>query len=228
MIEGKNLVSRLFVAVSVLFVTCLLISNLIAGKMILVFGITLPAAVILFPVTYIFGDILTEVYGFRNSRLIIWLGFACNFFAVLIYLATIALPHPDFWTGQEAFSIVLGTTPRILIASLIAYLVGEFSNSVVLSWLKVVTQGKWLWMRTISSTIVGEGFDTIIFITVSFLGTMSTSVLLQMILFQYLWKVSYEVILTPATYAVVRWMKKKEGIDVFDNDVKYNPFNLAA
>lgn len=221
--NNKNTVSRLFMCIGIVYVTCLLLSNLIAGKMWAVTdSITLPAAVILFPVTYIFGDVITEVYGFKNARTIIWLGFACSFFAVVIYLATIALPHPDFWTNQEAYAIVMGTTPRVAAASFIGYLFGEFSNSMLLSKLKVATKGKKLWVRTILSTLVGEGFDSIIFILVSFWGTMDNTTVFKMILFQYLFKACYEIIFTPVTYAVVNWLKRKEGIDTFDYDVKYS------
>lgn len=216
-------VSKLFMIIGIIYVTCLLLSNLIAGKMWSVTSnVTLPAAVILFPITYIFGDIFTEVYGFKKARTIIWLGFVCSFFAVLIYLITIALPHPSFWENQDAYVIVLGTTPRVAIASFVGYLFGEFSNSIVLSKLKVLTKGRNLWVRTILSTVVGEGFDSIIFITISFLGTMETSVVLQMILFQYLFKVCYEVLFTPLTYLIVGFVKKKEEIDTYDYDVKYN------
>ncbi len=220
--ESKT-VSKLFMIIAVIYVTCLLLSNLIAGKMWAVTeSITLPAAVILFPITYIFGDIFTEVYGFRKARTIIWLGFGCSFFAVAVYLITIALPHPGFWENQDAYATVLGTTPRVAAASFIGYLFGEFSNSVVLSKLKVATGGKKLWIRTILSTLVGEGLDSIIFVTISFMGTMDNATLARMILFQYLFKVCYEALFTPATYAIVNWLKKKEGTDVFDYDVKYN------
>ena len=220
--ETKN-VSKLFMIIAVIYVTCLLLSNLIAGKMWAVTeSITLPAAVILFPITYIFGDIFTEVYGFKKARTIIWLGFGCSFFAVAVYLITIALPHPGFWDGQEAYATVLGTTPRVAIASFIGYLFGEFSNSVVLSRLKVATGGKKLWIRTILSTLVGEGLDSLIFVTISFFGTMDNATLARMILFQYLFKVCYEAIFTPATYAIVNWLKKKEETDVFDYNVKYD------
>ena len=220
--ESKT-VSKLFMIIAVFYVTCLLLSNLIAGKMWAVTGsITLPAAVILFPITYIFGDIFTEVYGFKKARTIIWLGFGCSFFAVAVYLITIALPHPGFWENQDAYATVLGTTPRVAAASFIGYLFGEFSNSVVLSKLKVATGGKKLWIRTILSTLVGEGLDSLIFVTISFYGTMDNATLARMILFQYLFKVCYEALFTPATYAVVNWLKKKEEIDVFDYDVKYN------
>ena len=221
--KDNKTVSKFFMFIAVVYVTCLLLSNLIAGKMWAVTGsITLPAAVILFPITYIFGDVFTEVYGFRNARTIIWIGFACSFFAVAVYLLTIALPHPVFWENQDAYAIVMGTTPRVAAASFIGYLFGEFSNSMILSKLKVATRGKKLWVRTILSTLVGEGFDSVIFVTISFWGTMENAVVLQMILFQYLFKICYEIIFTPVTYAIVNWLKKKEGVDTFDYDVKYN------
>lgn len=220
--KDNKAVSKLFLIITVVYVTCLLLSNLVAGKMWAVTSnITLPAAVILFPITYIFGDIFTEVYGFKNARIIIWLGFACSFFAVGVYMITVGLPHPDFWTNQEAYATVLGTTPRVAAASFIGYLFGEFSNSMVLSKLKVMTGGKKLWVRTILSTLVGEGFDSVIFVTVSFWGTMENATLLQMIFFQYLFKVCYEIIFTPATYAIVNWIKRKEEMDTFDYNVKY-------
>ncbi|MBQ3405206.1 MAG: queuosine precursor transporter [Oscillospiraceae bacterium] len=220
--EKKN-VSQLFVIIAVVYVTCLLLSNLVAGKMWAVSGIiTLPAAVVLFPITYIFGDIFTEVYGFKKARMIIWLGFICSFFAVAVYLITIALPHPSFWEGQSSYETVLGTTPRVAAASFIGYLFGEFSNSMLLSRLKVRMNGKKLWVRTILSTLVGEGFDSVIFIMISFWGTMDNSVVLSMIVYQYLFKVCYEIIFTPVTYGVVGWLKNKEGIDIYDHNIRYN------
>lgn len=216
-------VSRLFMIIGIFYVTCLLLSNIIAGKMWgVTANITLPAAVILFPVTYILGDVFTEVYGFKKARMLIWIGFGCSFFAVAVYLITIALPHPGYWENQDAYAIVMGTTPRVAIASFAGYLFGEFSNSIILSKLKVATKGKKLWVRTILSTVVGEGFDSVIFIMISFWGTMDNSIVLKMILFQYLFKVCYEIIFTPLTYVVVKWIKKKEGVDTFDYDVKYN------
>ena len=221
--KNEKTTSRLFMYIGIVFVTCLLLSNLVAGKMWAVTdSITLPGAVILFPVTYIIGDVLTEVYGFRNARSVIWMGFACSFFAVMVYILTLALPHPGFWENQAAFETVLGTTPRVAFASFAGYLFGEFSNSIILSRLKVLTKGKNLWVRTIVSTLVGEGFDSVLFILISFWGTMENSVVLQMILFQYLFKVGYEVLFTPVTYAVVKWVKKKEGIDTYDFDIRYN------
>lgn len=211
-----------FLVICVLYVTLLILSNLIAGKMWTPLpSVTLPAAVMLFPVTYIFGDIFTEVYGYARARLVIWLGFTMCFLAVVVYMVTIALPYPDFWTNQEAFATVLGTTPRVFAASLVGYLFGEFSNSMILSKLKVRTGGKHLWMRTIGSTVVGEAFDSVIFITVSFAGTIPGAALLQMICYQYLFKVVFEVVLTPVTYAVIGRLKQIEGVDHFDTDVSY-------
>lgn len=221
--KERKQVTQTFMIIAVVYVTCLLLSNLIAGKMWAVSeNITLPAAVILFPITYIFGDIFTEVYGFKKARIIIWLGFGCSFFAVAVYLLTIALPHPGFWEGQSAYQTVLGTTPRVAIASFAGYLFGEFSNSVVLSKLKVATQGKKLWIRTILSTLVGEGLDSIIFVTISFWGTMDNTTVLRMILFQYLFKVIYEALFTPVTYAIVNRLKSIENIDVYDHNVNYS------
>ena len=223
--ESRN-VSRLYVILGCLFVTCLLISNMVAGKLITVLGKALPAAVILFPITYIFGDVLTEVYGFKRSRLIIWTGFACNLLMAVIFMLVVALPYPEFWEQQDAYAVVLGMTPRVVVASLVGYFLGEFTNSAVLSKMKLLTRGKWLFTRTIGSTIVGEGIDTVVFITIAFAGTVTSSVLLSMIAAQYIFKVVYEILVTPLTYLLVGWVKKKEAIDVYDWGVKYNPFSL--
>lgn len=220
--------SPVFVVLGCFFVTCLLMSNIIAGKLITVRGLVLPAAVVLFPVTYIFGDLLTEVYGFKKSRLIIWTGFACNLFMALLFLLVVALPHPAFWKLQGAYAAVLGMTPRVVGASLAAYFLGEFSNSVVLSRMKLLTRGRWLFTRTIGSTIVGEGIDTVVFITIAFIGQIPFPVLLQMMVAQYLWKVFYEALATPLTYLVVDWLKRVEGVDTYDWGVSYNPFSLET
>lgn len=221
-------VSPLFLILSGFFITSLLVSNIIAGKLANFFGLTLPAAVILFPLTYIFGDVLTEVYGYQRTRLIIWIGLGANLFMALIFMLTIALPYPDFWQQQTAYATVLGFTPRLVLASSIAYLIGSLSNSAVLSRLKVVTEGQSLWLRTIGSTIVGEGVDTLFFITIAFGGLMPVPILIGMMGAQYLWKVLYEVVATPLTYVVVGWVKDKEQIDVYDHDIKYQIFSLEA
>ncbi|HOQ10164.1 MAG TPA: queuosine precursor transporter [Syntrophomonadaceae bacterium] len=220
--------SPLFVLIACIFVSCLLISNIIAGKLITVYGIVLPGAVILFPVVYIVGDVLTEVYGFQKARLVIWAGFLCNLIMVAAFYLVLAIPSPDFFTGDSAFTLVLGMTPRIVLASLLAYWAGEFANSMVLSKLKVFTEGRFLWMRTIGSTLVGQCLDTFIFIAISFWGTVPNAVLGQMMLYQYLFKVTFEVVATPLTYAVVGWLKRTEQMDAFDEGISYNPFKLNA
>lgn len=228
---SKNNTSQgtpIFLILACFFVTSLLISNIIAGKLVTFQGITLPAAVILFPLTYIFGDVLTEVYGFKKTRLIIWTGFGANLFMALVFMLTVALPYPDFWHGQNAYATVLGFTPRLVLASLVAYFAGEFSNSTVLSRLKVKTQGRNLWLRTIGSTIVGEGVDTLLFIFIAFGGSLPFGALGGMMLAQYLWKVVYEIAVTPLTYLLVGWVKQKEQLDVFDTQIKYNPFSLEV
>jgi hypothetical protein len=226
--ENSKELSPVFLVLSCLFVTSLLLSNIIAGKLILVFHLVLPAAVILFPLTYLFGDVMTEVYGYRKARLVIWVGFACNALMAMVFLATITLPHPSFWQNQNAYATVLGMTPRLVAASLAAYWAGEFSNSAILSVMKKLTGGRWLWTRTIGSTIAGQGVDTLIFIVAAFSGLVPGGVLTQMVVGQYLWKVAYEAAATPLTYLIVGWLKRAEGIDTFDWGVRYNPFRLEV
>ncbi|MEN6363903.1 MAG: queuosine precursor transporter [Rectinema sp.] len=220
--------SRLFLILFGTFLACLLLSNIIAGKLIQVFGVVLPAAVILFPVTYILGDIFTEVYGYARTRYIIWIGFAANLFMSLLFLIVVALPHPDFFADQSAYARVLGSTPRVVAASLLAYWCGEFANSAALSVLKKATGGRQLWLRTIGSTVIGQIFDTALFIALAFAGTMPAKALLGMMLAQYLFKVLYEIVLTPVTYKVVAAVKRAEGIDAYDEGVAYNPFSLGG
>jgi uncharacterized integral membrane protein (TIGR00697 family) len=212
--------------ISALFVTCLIISNIIAVKIGAFGNHFLPVAVILFPLTYIIGDVLTEVYGFAAARKAIWTGFLCNLIAVIaIYIAIKIAPAP-FFQNQAAFETILGFTPRLLAASFIAYLIGQFANSMVLSKLKVKTQGKHLWMRTIGSTIVGEGLDSAIFITLAFWGVMPGAVVGQLVLTQWIFKVLFETVLTPVTYLVVGMLKKKEGMDVYDRGTSFNPVKI--
>jgi queuosine precursor transporter len=219
--------SPVFLFLFALFLTCLLVSNIIAGKLILVFGLVLPSAVVLFPITYILGDVFTEVYGFRETRIVIWSGFAANVLMSAVFLLAIALPFPAFFKDQDAYAKVLGITPRIVAASLVAYWAGEFANSITLSALKKVTRGRWLWTRTISSTVVGQALDTAIFIGLGFAGVVPLPVLFQLMYAQYLFKVAYEVVLTPVTYLVVRRIKRREGVDTFDVKVAYNPFGMG-
>ena len=226
--DNKTKITPIFLLIGISFASCLLISNIISGKLFNFFGFTLPSAVIIFPITYILGDIITEIYGFKLSRLIIWTGFGCNFLMAIVFFIVVKLPYPTFWNGQESYATVLNSTPRIILASLASYLIGTYLNSVVLSKLKVITNGKWLWIRTIGSTIVGEGVDSLLFITIAFGGQVPFNVLVQMVLLQYVWKVVYEIILTPLTYIIIGYLKKKENIDTFDHDTKYNPFSLKT
>ncbi len=216
---------RLLVIVAI-FVTCLITANVIAVKIVKFGPVVVPAAIFVFPVSYIFGDVLTEVYGYQWARRIIWLGFACNLVFVAFAWLGQLLPPADFWSGQSAYEQILGYTPRLLIASFCGYLAGEFTNSYVLARLKVLTRGRWLWTRTISSTIVGEGLDTALFITLAFAGT--PSFLPVMILFHWLAKVGIEVVCTPFTYAAVGFLKEKEGTDTYDYRTNFNPFSIAG
>ena len=214
--------SNRFIIVSAVFITCLITANIIAIKIIKLGGIFLPAAIIVFPISYIFGDILTEVYGYRTARKVIWLGFFCNAIAVLFIWLGGLLPAAPFWENQAAYDTVLGFVPRIVAASFVAYLVGEFANSFVLAKLKVATKGRWLWTRTIGSTIVGQGLDSIVFIVIAFAGTASFDPML--ILYHWLVKTGYETLATPFTYWIVGYLKRKEGIDTYDYETNFNPF----
>jgi len=220
-------VSYRFVVVAALFVTCLITANIIIAKQISIGGIVLPAAIIIFPLSYIIGDVLTEVYGYRQARMVIWLGFLCNLIAVLaIWIGRILPPAPVF-DAQAAYERILGSTPRFLIASFAAYLAGEFTNSVVLSKMKILTKGRWLWTRTIGSTVVGQGVDTVVVLSIAFLGVLPISVLGAMMLFHWLVKCAYEALATPVTYIVVGYLKRKEGIDAYDYGVDFNPLRVV-
>jgi queuosine precursor transporter len=225
--QGAPEYSRWFVGIAALFVTCLMTANIIAVKLISVGGLVLPAAVIIFPVSYIIGDILTEVYGYRHARRVIWLGFACNLIAVLAIWGGQRLPAAGFWEGQAAYQTILGSTPRLLLASFLAYLVGEFSNSFVLAKMKIATKGRWLWSRTIGSTLVGQGLDSLVFITIAFAGIIPTAGLINAIVTQWLVKTAYEAAATPLTYWVVNRVKTLEGVDTYDYDTKFNPLHIG-
>jgi queuosine precursor transporter len=222
-----NRYSYAFVVVTAIFITCLVTANITAVKLIDISGLILPAAVIIFPISYIFGDVLTEVYGYRQARRVIWLGFGCNLLVVMAVWFGQLLPSAAFWDGQEAYERILGYTPRLLLASFLAYLVGEFANSYVLARLKIATKGRWLWTRTISSTFVGQGLDSLIFITLAFVGTIPLAGLAAAIITQWLFKSTYEVLATPFTYWVVSYLKKREGVDVYDLDTRFNPLLIG-
>lgn len=218
-------ISQRFVVVVAVFVTCLITANIIAVKVISVGWFIAPAAIIVFPVSYIFGDILTEVYGYRRARQVIWLGFLCNLIFVIFAGIGQLLPSASFWDAQAAYERILGYAPRLLAASACGYLVGEFANSFVLAKMKILTKGRWLWTRTIGSTIVGQGLDTVIFITLAFIGTDSFVPII--ILYHWLAKTGIEAVATPGTYALVNFLKKKEATDTYDYGTDFNPFTVV-
>ena len=223
----KNKVSILFMLAGILFAACLLISNILASKIMMVGPWSAPAGVLVFPLAYIINDVIAEVWGYRKARLIIWAGFGVNLLAVLFFsLGIVATPAP-FFGSQEAFATVLGNTPRIVAASLLAYLVGSFLNAYIMSRFKVLTRGKGFSIRAIVSTLVGEGADSLIFITVAFAGIFPAGVLFTMVLTQAIIKTVYEIAVLPLTVWVVGKVKKLEGEDVFDDTVSYNPFKLS-
>ena len=225
--NGKNYYSTWFVFVVAIFITCLITANIVAVKLVEISGFVLPAGTIIFPISYIFGDILTEVYGYRQARRVIWLGFFCNFIVVVAIWIGQMLPPASFWDAQKAYERILGYTPRLLVASFLAYLVGEFANSFVLAKMKIATKGRWLWTRTIGSTLVGEGLDSSVFMILAFAGTIPMATLLVAVLTQWLVKSTYEAVATPLTYIVVNFLKRKEGVDVFDYGTKFNPLLLG-
>ncbi len=214
-------------ALTTAFVVILLVSNLIAQKVCQIGPFAVSGAILLFPITYIFGDIFTEIYGFAASRRAIWLGF---FGTILLYFMgaiIIALPAAPGWRNQQAFSIVFGFIPRILAASLVAFWAGEFANSYTMARLKLLTDGRKLWTRTIGSTVVGQAVDTTLVILLTFVGTIPLRTLANMIVTAYALKVAYEVLATPVTYLVINWLKKAEHADAFDRNKSFNPFSFA-
>lgn len=217
----KENYSKIFIILCAINITSLLISNIITVKTINILGLIFTAGDILFPITYILNDIFTEVYGFNKSKLIIWISFFCNLLMVTIFKITILLPSNETFEMQNELVEILGSTPRILGASFVAFLVGNFANSIVMSKMKVKTKGKYLALRTIGSTLIGEGLDTIIFIPMVFIGSLDFKSIFFLIIDIYILKVLLEVILTPVTYKIVRFIKKKENIDTFDTEQKY-------
>jgi hypothetical protein len=219
--------SRWFSFIAAGFVATLIVSNLIAVKLFALGPLVLPAAVIIFPISYIFGDVLTEVYGYARARQVIWTGFFWNLFAVGAIWVGGLLPAAPFWTDQAAYNTIFGFAPRLLAASFVAYLFGEFLNSFVLAKMKVASQGRHLWMRTIGSTLVGQLADSAIFLTLAFAGTMAPAQLGQLIVTQWLFKSVYEAAITPVTYLVVNGLKRAEGIDVYDRETNFSPLPVG-
>jgi uncharacterized integral membrane protein (TIGR00697 family) len=215
-----------FITCAALFVTCLLTANTIAAKLIVVGGVVLTAGIVIFPLSYVLGDVLTEVWGYAAARRVIWLGFACNAVMVAAIWIGGVVPSAPFGAGQEAYDKILGQTPRILLASFVAYLIGEFANAFVLAKLKIATRGRWLWMRTIGSTVVGQALDSAVFVTLAFAGTMPGPALAALVVGQWIVKVLYEAAGTPLVYAVVGWLKAREGVDAYDRQTDFNPIRL--
>jgi uncharacterized integral membrane protein (TIGR00697 family) len=215
---------RFFTLITALFVAVVLISNVASSKMLVLGPFTFDGGTILFPISYIFGDILTEVYGYRRSRQVIWTGFGCALLMAAVLAIVGYLPPAAGWENQDAYIKILGTTPRIVAGSLIAFFAGEFSNSFILAKMKLFTRGRWLFTRTIGSTLVGEGVDTILFVMVAFAGTLPSSLLTAVVISNYIFKVSFEVVVTPLTYAIVGSLKRAEKTDVYDYNTDFNPF----
>jgi len=214
-------------AISVFFVSVLLISNIASTKIVDLGWFVFDAGTLLFPLSYIFADILTEVYGFRRARNVIWLGFFMALLMSVVFIVVGKLPPASDWGNQEAYNAILGLTPRIVLASLVAYLAGSFSNSLILAKMKVWTQGKKLWARTIGSTLVGELVDSALFIVIAFFGILPNSLLVTLIISNYLFKTGVEVLFTPLTYKIVKFLKKEEGEDHYDTDTNFNPFSRS-
>jgi queuosine precursor transporter len=215
---------KYFTPIAGIFVGILLISNTVAGKFFSIGSFSFPSGVILFPVSYIFGDVLTEVYGYKMSRRIIWTGMIAELLMAFFYTVVVLLPPAGFWHDQASFAVVLGQVPRTIAATITGYFAGEFTNSYIMARLKVATKGRYLWVRTIGSTIAGEGIDTMLFILIAFAGTIPSPELLKTIPAVYLFKVLYEIAATPLTYLIVNFLKKKEGVDIYDFETNFSPF----
>ncbi len=211
------------------FVAVLVCSNLIGpGKVATLLGFSFGAGVLFFPISYVFGDVLTEVYGYARARRVVWVGFAALAYASFMSFIVVSMPPAPGWDGQEALASVLGQTPRIVLASLIAFFGGEMVNAFVMAKMKILTAGRFLWMRTIGSTIVGQGVDSLIFYPIAFFGLWSNELLLAVMVSNFALKVMWEAVLTPVTYQIVGWLKKAEHEDHFDTNTDFNPFTIKT
>ncbi|MBD2020128.1 queuosine precursor transporter [Leptolyngbya sp. FACHB-36] len=213
--------------ITALFVTVLLVSNVASSKIVDLKLFTFDGGTLLFPLSYIFGDMLTEVYGYGRSRKVIWLGLISAVLMSLTFMVVGALPPTPDWNNQQAYEQILGLTPRIVFASIVAYFVGEFANSYILAKLKLLTQGRQLWMRTIGSTLVGQMLDTGLFVAIAFTGTVPTSLLVTLIVSNYVFKCGVEILFTPLTYWITNWLKRQEREDYYDSNTDFNPFRLS-
>ena len=219
---------RHFDLVMVAFVAVLMISNVASTKIVVLGPFTFDGGTLLFPLSYIFGDVLVEVYGYARSRRVIWAGFGATALMAAVLAMVGALPPAPDWQLQGAYEAILGLTPRIVAASLVAYWVGSFANAWVMARLKLVTGGRWLWARTIASTLVGEGLDTLLFVLIAFAGLLSPGLLVAVIVSNYVFKVGVETLATPVTYWVVNGLKRAESEDYYDVGTDFNPFRLRV
>jgi queuosine precursor transporter len=220
---------RNFDIVMAAFVAILLLSNVIgAGKVATLGGYEFGAGILFFPVSYVIGDVLTEVYGYARARRCIWVGFCALLFMAFMSFVVVSLPPAVGWTGQAAYESVFGQVPRIVFASIIAFWAGEFVNSFVLARMKIMTKGKHLWTRTIGSTVFGQAIDSIIFYPLAFLGVWSSAQVMTVLITNWLLKVLWEALLTPVTYAVVGWLKRHEGVDIYDEETNFSPFSSQS
>jgi uncharacterized integral membrane protein (TIGR00697 family) len=211
------------------FVTILLCSNVIgAAKIVTVGGFTFGAGILFFPLSYIFGDILTEVYGYARARRVVWAGFAALLYASVMSWVIVSLPPARDWPNQAAYEIAFGSTGRIAMSSLLAFWAGEFTNSFVLAKMKLFTNGRMLWTRTIGSTIAGEAVDTLIFYPLAFFGVWSNQQIVTVMIANYLLKTAWEVVNTPITYQIVNFLKRAENEDYYDRDTNFSPFTLET
>jgi uncharacterized integral membrane protein (TIGR00697 family) len=217
---------KYFSVISVFFVAVLLISNVASTKIVDFGYFVFDGGTLLFPLSYIFADILTEVYGYKKTKQVIWLGFISALLMSLVFIVVGVLPAASDWHNQDAYNKILGLTPRIVIASLLAYSFGQFFNAFVLAKMKILTKGKWLWTRTIGSTVVGELVDSFLFIVIAFFGILPNSLLITLIISNYIFKTVVEILFTPLTYRVINFLKVREKEDYFDKGTNFNPFGL--
>ncbi len=223
----KKQVSVIFMVTGLLFATCLIIANIVAQKIIVIGGVVATAGLIIFPISYVVNDIIAEVWGYKKARLIIWYGFLMNLLVVLVFKLTILIPSSEQFTYQEAYALVLGSTPRLALASFTAFLFGSFVNALVMSKMKIMQKGRNFSIRAVVSTLFGEGVDSIVFFAIAFVGTIPLNVILGMIITQTLMKTGYEILVLPFTNRVVKWVKKHEKVNTFDNGISYNPFKVG-
>jgi hypothetical protein len=222
----KSKVTVSFMLMGILFSMCLVLSNILAVKQFQIFGFPSTAGLIIFPISYVINDCITEVWGFRKARLIIWIAFAVNFLAILLFQASVALTPAPHWTMQDSYASVLAQTPRIALASLLAFLVGSFLNSYVMSKMKILHKGKKFGQRAVASTLVGELADTLVFTTIGFLFVIPTSVVFQIIVVETIAKTLFEILVLPITRRVVNYVKLTEETDVYDEDISYSVIKI--